>query len=216
MAVFPLPRTPSRVSMFFDSFARVFESPFSGFTQAVDQSLQKWEGELIFLNRNNELGGPELMAWIAKMEGPINRFTAGVSDNPKRGAYGGTPLIDGIDQTGKVIQIRGAAANITNWIREGDYFGWVGPQGNPELHICTQDATSSGAGIVIISHEPDIRVSPADGAAVTVDDGILGKPQGTFLIPETRNGWNARPGGEKGKPRDMTVQFREDVFANVA
>lgn len=212
MALIVLPRTPMRVSMRLRSNARIFEGTFAGNIQTVDPGVQKWAGAISFLNVTDNLFGPELMSWLAKMRGPGNRFSMGAQDNPKRGVYGGTPLVAGLSQTGNTLTIDGATVSVTDWIREGDYIGWNTPAGNPELHLCTADANSSAGGIVIVSIEPAIRISPADNAPVIVDDGVLGKPAGTFILTEPENGWDASPGNR----RNMSFPFIEDIFLDMS
>jgi hypothetical protein len=83
-----------------------------------------------------------------------------------KGAYGGTPLVDGANQTGSTIDVKGGSNNITNWARAGDLIKFAGLN---LVYEVTADANTDGSGDVTLSIDPPIFVggSPADEAALT-------------------------------------------------
>ena len=83
--------------------------------------------------------------------------------------------------------------------KAGDFFSV-----NGELKIATADANSDGSGNVTLSFAPRLRTSPSDGASVETT-----APSGTFLLMDSRQGWNYRP----GKFSDFTLKFVEDIAA---
>lgn len=210
MATFDVPITPSRVDVLLRSNAASSSSPFNSSTQTVDRGGYRWAGSLIFSSKIGEKRAL-LMSLIAKLRGQANRLRVYVSDNPKRGSYGGTPLVAGAGQTGSTLNVDGCTANVAGWIKEGDYFSvLVGSE--HELKIATLDASSDGIGNVTLTFEPRLRAAPADNAAVIVEDGSLGKPRGIFMLDSNEAGWSSLP-GHPSKRSDFTLDIVEDVFS---
>lgn len=89
------------------------------------------------------------------------------SGRAPNGAGGGTPLVNGAGQTGDSINIDGASNNITNWAVAGDAFTFAG---DLAVYRARANADSNGVGQVVLPITPNLRVSPADGAAVTRED----------------------------------------------
>lgn len=213
MTTLSLPRVPMRVSMRFSAFVRIFQSSLAANIQTSAGGLQVWVGTIQFINLNDNIGGPEMMGFIAGLNGAANRFEMVASDNPKRGAYGGTPLVKTLPAINDTsIDVKGGTFNVTDWGRIGDYFSFTGAQGKKELHILKADADTDGVGDVTLLFEPGIRSAPAINTAVIVEDGIIGRPEGTFILKDPENGWDAIPGNR----RSITLPFLEDVFVDLA
>ncbi len=83
------------------------------------------------------------------------------------GSTGGTPLVNGASQTGTTINIDGATASQTPWIKGGDVVTFAGLT---LVYEITADANSDGSGLVVLPISPAIFSggSPANNAAVTV------------------------------------------------
>jgi hypothetical protein len=191
--------------------AGVFESPLTGSFQTVDRGGLHWYMAYTF----NEMTGDdrgELMGLIASLRSQANRVRVPVYDNPKRGAYGGTPVVLAGSQTGSSINLDGCSNGITDWIKAGDYFS-IDVNGEHELKMCTADADSDGGGLITIAFEPRLRFSPLNNAAVYVEDGVLAKPQGVFMQGDPTAQWSSRP-SLNGR-MTTTMMFREDVFATL-
>ena len=84
--------------------------------------------------------------------------------------------------------------------------------GEHELKMATIDANSDGAGLVVLTFTPRIRAAPLDNAAIFVEDGVLTKPQGIFVLQNADTGWSSRP-GFPSKISSMSLAMTEDVFA---
>ena len=83
-----------------------------------------------------------------------------------KGTYGGTPLVDGANQTGSTITLKGATADVSNWARAGDLVTFAGIT---LVYEVPTDTNSVGGGAVTLPISPPIFSggSPADEAAVT-------------------------------------------------
>ena len=209
MTIFDLNQTPTAVSMEIVGNTGLFASPLVASAQTLARST-KWNARYSFANQRDDDRG-DLLGTIAALRGQDNRLRVSVFDNPKRGDYGGTPLVDGAAQTGFALNIKGATPTITNWIRKGDYFS-VEVNGEHELKMAIADATSDGGGLVVLSFTPRLRAAPADDAVIFVEDGVLTKPQGIFLLEAADTGWSSRP-GSPSKISSVALSMTEDVFA---
>lgn len=209
MTIFDLNQTPTDVTMEVVGNTGLFKSPLIASAQTLARST-KWNANYRFSNLRDD-DRADLMGTIAALRGQDNRLRVPVFDNPKRGAYGGTPLVDGASQTGFSLNIKGATFNIANWIRRGDYFS-IDVNGEHELKMATIDASSDGAGLVVLTFTPRIRAAPLNDAAIFVEDGLLTKPQGIFVLQSADTGWSSRP-GFPSKISSMSLALTEDVFA---
>ena len=206
MSTFDLDQVPKWVVIEMRGNTGVFESPLSGTFQTIDRGGLHWYFAYTFSEMTGD-DRAELMGLMAALRSQANRVRVPVYDNPARGGYGGTPLVNGGSQTGSSINIDGVTSK-TNWIRKGDYFS-IDVNGEHELKMATADATSSGSAVTIL-FEPRLRFSPLSNAAVWVEDGVLPKPQGVFMQGDTTAQWSSRP-GVNGR-LTTTLQLREDVF----
>lgn len=207
MSTFPLEIVPNSMSMAFISNTALGVSGLINSAQTLDRGGAKWRAILQYSNMTTD-DRAVLLGMIAKLRGQSNRVRIRGWDNPSRGGYGGTPLVNGGSQTGNTLNVDGVT-NKTNWIREGDYFS-VDVNGEHELKMCIADANSTG-GTIAITFEPPLRASPLNNAAIYVDDGGS-LPQGVFLFENVVNGWSSKP-GKNSKLSDITLVLIEDVFA---
>jgi hypothetical protein len=213
MTTYNLTVTPQNVSMVLGGGTAVYVSPWGGSGQTVDRGGLKWKAVYSFLAlRGRERA--DMMALVGAMQSQSNRLRVPVFDNPRLGAYGGTPLVDGAAQTGFALNIKGCSINVTEWIAPGDYFSVI-VNGEPELKQCTAAANSNGTGLATINFVPRLRASPADNAVIYVEDKVLTKPTGVFLFESAENGWSSTPGNDS-KLSTMTLSLVEDVFATQA
>lgn len=86
----------------------------------------------------------------------------------RKGAGGGTPLVNGASQSGSNLIVDGASNSITNWLRQGDL---IQVAGGAVVFDVTADVSTNGSGQATIPISPPIFTgqSPADNAAVTID-----------------------------------------------
>ena len=209
MTTYNLTATPRVVVMELRGNTATYSSPLTAATQTIDRGGLKWAVTYTY----TELRGDDradTLGNIAAMRAQANRLRVSVYDNPKRGNYGGTPLVVGGGQTGSTLNIDGCSNTVTNWIRKGDYFS-VEVNGEHELKMATADASSNGTGQVTLTFEPRLRFSPLTNAPVFVEDGSLSKPQGIFMLAEANQNWSSQPGILKRT--SISLSMIEDVFA---
>jgi len=210
MTTYDLTATPNAVQMRLLSNTALSVSAMIGSAQTVDRGGYKWLATYTYNSRIATERG-DLLGTLAALRGMANRLRVPVHDNEAGGAYGGTPLVAGAGQTGSSIDIDGCSSSITKWIAKGDYFSIV-INGEPELKMCTADAATDGGGLATITFEPRLRAAPADNAVIYVEDGVLTKPSGIFLLANAENGWSSNP-HRIGEISSITLELVEDVFA---
>lgn len=210
MSILDLSEVPNLVAMQLSGNTGVFQSPLNGSIQTLDRGGLRWESQYTFSKLRGDARA-NLMGTLAGLRGQSNRLRVPVYDNAKRGLYGGTPLVFGASQTGNSINLDGATFSITDWIRKGDYLS-IDVNGEHELKMATADASSDGAGLITVSFEPRLRTSPLNNAVVYVEDGVLPKPRGIFILTDPNALWTSRP----GQPTHISVvslAMTEDLFA---
>lgn len=86
----------------------------------------------------------------------------------RKGLGGGTPLVNGINQSGSSLIIDGASTNITNWLRRGDL---IQVPGCAVVFDVAADVNTDGSGNATIPISPPIFAgqSPADNASVEIN-----------------------------------------------
>jgi len=194
--------TPNSTMFSMESNTSIFQSALTGAIQTLDRGGEHWRVQIAFHNLktpNNDV----LLAWLAKLNGQQHRFTLHNHAAANRGAFGGTPLVDGASQTGKSINVDGCSDGITNWIRAGDFFAI-----DNELKICTADANSAssspGGGDINIAFAPRLHSAPADDAVITTSDAT-----GVFMLDSASVSWKYKPGGFT----DCSFRAVEDIVA---
>ncbi len=209
MATYDLTVAPQIVAVTLRGNTAVYESPLTGNMQTLDRGGLHWVFQYTWTAIFGD-DAADMRALVAALRSQANRVRVKVYDNPKRGAYGGTPLVAGASQTGSSLTIDGASNSITDWIKAGDYFS-VDVNGEHELKMATADANSDGTGNVTLNFEPALRDSPLDNAAIWVEDGTLPKPGGVFILSDPDATWSSRPTATNRT--SVSLQFTEDVYA---
>jgi hypothetical protein len=141
---------------------QTFTSPLTKATQRAVLGGSRWVATYT-LPAMNRAQVANWQAFLLQLEGSANTFYGFDPDaiNP-RGAWTGTPLVNGGSQTGSTLTIDGCTANVTGWGKAGDYFSC-----NGELHMLTADCNSNGSGQATLAFKPAMRSSPADNAPLT-------------------------------------------------
>lgn len=177
-----------------------FTSPLAGNTQRRELPGSRWMATLTLTNRPDT----EQRAWMAfqaQMRGAAGDCYLSPSFAfPRLGAGGGSPLVNGANQTGTSLILDGAAHSVTGWLKAGDYFSFDSGTGR-ELKILAADSNTDSSGNVTLTFEPPIRTAPADNAAVeiTAPSAIM------RLMDDNQFIWSIKP------PvfGDATIQFIE-------
>jgi len=175
-----------------------FISPISGAVQTIDRGGERWAIDLTYRNLK-AADFATMSGFLVKLNGQQHRFDLPNHAENQRGAFGGTPLVDGGSQTGTSLSVKGGSNNITNWIRDGDWFGV-----NDELKVSIADANTDGSGDVTLTFGPRLRTAPSDEDPITTSAAT-----GIFMLASNGVSWNNKPGGF----HDLTIQAFEDIAA---
>lgn len=154
--------------------AALVTSPFTGSDQVYEWPGEYWVARVTL----GDLPRTEVQrwhGWVAALRGPVGTFLIGdPSVTGPLGAGGGTPVVDGSGQTGRVLATRGWPNGVAGVLVAGDMI-----QIGNRLHMVTADAASDGGGDAALDIWPRLRESPDDGAAV-----VTAAPKGLFrLVP---------------------------------
>lgn len=168
---------------------QTFSSPLAASEQQAELPGARFVATLTYTNLKAATQRP-LMSLLAKLRGAAGRCYLPIAPAfPRQGLGGGTPLVNGFGQTGRTLVIDGATPNVTGWLKDGDYFH-VDAGGLRELHILTVDVDTNGSGQATLTFEPPLRNSPADNAAVEIDN-----PSALMrLVDDNQVGFTFKPG----------------------
>ncbi len=160
------------------------ESPFSFVDQVVRWSGEVWQIEVTLPNMFRD-DAEEFNAFLLKLRGSYGTFLMGDPNavNP-RGSWGGTPVVDGADQMGDTLNIKGLTPSVNNIGRVGDYIQ-IGTGQNARLHKLLDNVNSNSDGEASLTIAPNLRYSPLDEAAIVTQNA-----RGLFRLNENINGFS--------------------------
>lgn len=146
----------------------------------------------------------KMEAFVLKANGGERTFLMGdPSKATPRGAASsspGTPVVDGNNQLGQVLAVRGGPASTSGWLLEGD-FVQINTAASATLHKVLTDAGTDAAGETTLDIWPRIRTAHPDGTAIAVSDA-----KGLFVMDNPVNGWTVT------SPRIGALQFAVREF----
>lgn len=159
-------------------------SPFTGDIEVQRHDGQMWHATLNYppLERAD---AERLIVFLLSLDGQYGTFTMSPPDaGTPRGPAGGTPLVNGADQSGTDLDIDGLPVSSSVYL-EGDYIQ-LGSGLSARLHKILSDVTSDGSGEATISLWPRIKSSsvPSDN-----DPIVTSSPVGLFRLAANRNDW---------------------------
>lgn len=170
MALFPrtagaIPRlaTPPRFPMGLQGWGQSGKGQF----RAVQTMGRVWEEIYPLLNLEN----PSVRALLAAINQSLREGTVWDVAHPywhvRKGLGGGSPLVNGVGQTGSSLIVDGASNSITGWLKAGDI---IQVTGCAVVFDVTADVNTNGSGQATIPISPPIFVgkSPADNATVLI------------------------------------------------
>jgi hypothetical protein len=199
MTTFAFPSiTPTTNTFELVANTRTFQSPLTNAVQTSSRKGSLWKASLQFNNLSGD-DRQEMQAFLVKLNGQQHRFTLHDHSYTRRGAGGGTLVINGASQSGTALVCDGATANVNNYLRAGDYISF-----NNELHMVVVDANSDASGNVTLSIAPPIRKTPADNTLVD----YLTPVSGVFMLAGPAS-WDTQP----GIISSFTIEAVEDVLA---
>ncbi len=198
MTTFAFPSiTPTSNTFELVANTRTFQSPLTNAVQTSSRKGSLWRASLQFANLSGD-DRKEMQAFLVKLNGQQHRFTVQDHSFTRRGAGGGTLLVNGGTQSGTSLVCDGATASVNNYLRSGDMISF-----NSELHMVVADANSDASGNVTLSIAPPIRKTPADNTIIEYTT-----PKGVFMLAGQAS-WDTQT--------DITSSFNveavEDVLA---
>lgn len=147
--------------------------------------------------------GMDVAGWIFSLMGKKGSFLLGDPINTApRGVSGGTPLVDGAAQSGLVLNIKGLPLSTMGVYKRGDWMQ-LGSGADTHLHMFMADVSSDGSGLAAADIWPQLRASPADGAAVVVNN-----TKGLWMLSGNQQNYDLAPGRIV---QGITLAFKEDL-----
>lgn len=153
-------------------------SEWTGHRKVQPSGRAWWQGTITMPPMSED----EALSWrafVAKARGRSNAFQVPVRTGTQSTA---NPLVNGGSQTG--YQLITDAWGVSEAIKAGWYFTLGG-----QLHIITTNVTANGSGEATITFEPALRSSPANNAAIEIED-----PYMTAAMMGDELGWSSEPG----------------------
>ena len=159
-------------------------SPFTFAGQAQASSGQMWQAD-ISLPPMKRSDAEQWIAWLVSLRGQFGTFTMGdhLGCTP-RGVATGTPRVNGASQTGEELNIDGCTANVTGWLKAGDYIQ-LGSGATATLHKVLADVNTNASGETTLSLWPHIRSAPAYNATVVVTNTV-----GRWRLASNESSWS--------------------------
>jgi hypothetical protein len=159
-------------------------SPFTFAGQAQASTGQMWQAD-VTLPPMKRSDAEQWIAWLVSLRGRFGTFTMGdpLGCAP-RGVATGTPRVNGASQTGEDLNIDGCTADVTGWLKAGDYIQ-LGSGATATLHKVLADADTNGSGETTLSLWPHIRTAPLNNATVTVNNTV-----GHFRLTSNETSWS--------------------------
>lgn len=159
-------------------------SPFTYKQQVFAHQGQRWEAD-VTLPPMKRSDAEQWVAWLVSLKGLRGTFLMGDPVGcTARGSLGGTPLVNGANQTGDTLNIDGCTASQTPWIKAGDYIQ-LGSASSASLHKIMVDANSDGSGEVLLDIWPNINVAQADNATV-----VTSNAKGVWRLANNESNWS--------------------------
>lgn len=183
-----------------------FSSPLSGDVQTIERVGRRFGGMLMFQNLSED-DSAAIKAFLLKLGGMSGRFYLGdkiwTQYGGARGALGGTPLVDGADQVGTMLNTKGWDAGVIDLCKIGDYLHFDAG-GQRHFHMIVADADSNAGGLCSLEIRPPIRISPADDAAVE-----FVSPAAVMMLKDNEQ---MKWAHSKRRLQNITIEFKEAYF----
>lgn len=146
-------------------------SPFTFAGQAQAFSGQMWAADVSLPPMKRE-DAVVWVSWLTSLRGQYGTFLMG---DPlcatALGEAGGTPLATGSNPAGETLNIAGATASQTDWLKAGDYIQ-LGTGANARLHQVLADVDTDASGNGTLSLWPHTRSAVTAGTAITVSSPV--------------------------------------------
>lgn len=159
-------------------------SPFTFKQQVFAHQGQRWEAD-VSLPPMKRIDAEQWVAWLTSLKGMRGTFLMGDPVGcSARGSVNGTPVISGAGQIGDTLNISGATASQTGWIKAGDYIQ-LGSASSASLHKVLTDANSDGGTNVTMDIWPNINIAKPNGQTVVIENA-----KGVWRLTSNEANWS--------------------------
>lgn len=162
-------------------------SPFTYQTQVFRNQGERFEADVTLAPMKRD-DAEQWNSFFLKLYGQFGTFLLGDPNaSTPRGSAStapGTPVVNGASQTGDTLNIDGAPASATGYLKAGDYIQ-LGTGTGSRLYKVLDDADSNSSGEVALTIYPDLRSSPGDDATVVVSNA-----KGLFRLNTPTHQWS--------------------------
>ena len=159
------PAAPATLEFTLQDIVASVDNPFTGQRQFQDWQASYLEASVSMppLTRKQ---APEWIAFLMSLRGSLNVFQIGdpLRTSPQ-GSGLGSPQVNGANQTGYSLLTKGWTAGAAGVLLPGD---WL--QIGYRLYANLGIANTDGGGDAILSIWPQLRESPADSTAITLNN----------------------------------------------
>lgn len=130
----------------------------------VSEMDEFWDGELTYNNLTYDQARA-LQNWMNKLRGPVGQFWFKDYRYSPPSVWTGTPVVDGDNQDGTLLNVRGVTPNLV--LQEGHRF-----QLGDFMYELTETVQVDAGGLVALQFLPDLRLIPTDGQALNVTEPL--------------------------------------------
>lgn len=167
----------------------VTSSPYSLSSQTFKWPGEQWMADFDMPPMTNKETAYEWKAFGVALEGKYGMFLLGdPSAKVPVGVGTGSPKVDGAGQLGNTLNTKDWTPGIEGIMKAGDMFQ-LGSGLTARLYMVVEDADTDTSGDTTLVIQPALRSSPADGAAIVVNN-----PVGLFRLSSNSFSWQVTPG----------------------
>lgn len=154
-------KAPAAIKFSLMSMSSMKENPFNPRVE-VFEGDEYWSGEMTFKNLN-PIQTRAMRSFINQCRGTAGQFWVDDVSHTQIGNWSGSIVVDGDNQDGIELSIKGAEAN-ESIAPMGDRF-----QLGEHLYELTHDVAADSTGRAVLRFLPDIRIIPNDGQALITE-----------------------------------------------
>lgn len=189
---FPTQTGIAQVQITATDVVSVTESPFTLSQQVVRHAGARWSATITIppVKRSDS---EYWNSFLLRLRGRFGTFLLGDPNaaTPRGSAAtaAGTPVVNGVSQTGNELDIDGLPASATGYLLAGDYVQ-IGSGSLARLYKVLEDVNSNASGEATLNLWPDLRSSPADNSAIIVNNA-----RGVFRLASNEAAWTINNAG---------------------
>jgi len=153
------------------------ESPSTLVAERFRSAGRKLQLSLSYPAMTRAQGDP-FAAILASLDGTFRAFRFGPHGDGAnvKGQLGGTPRVNGANQLGNALLMKGGGGVVSGYLLAGDWIGLI-TGANYWLHLVMQDMSTDGSGNGTIDIFPDLLEAPEDNDVI-----VTSSPKGTFHL----------------------------------